>query len=54
MDRRQPRVRTRGWIAVAIILLALTAGYVVLLRQFKVSELPVEKRFGAAEPAGEV
>ncbi len=54
MDRRQPRIRTRGWIAIAIILLALTAGYVVLLRQFKVSELPVEKRFGAAEPAGEV
>ena len=38
MDRRQPRVRTRGWIAVAIILLALSAGYVVLLRQFKVSD----------------
>jgi hypothetical protein len=34
--------------------LALAAGYVVLLRQFKVSELPVEQRFGAAEPAGDV
>jgi hypothetical protein len=54
MDRRQPRVRTGGWIAIAIILLALTAGYVVLLRQFKVSELPVEERFGAEAPAGEV
>jgi len=54
MDRRQPRVRTRGWIAIAITLLALAAGYVVLLRQFKVSKLPVEQRFGAAEPAGEV
>ena len=54
MDRRQPRVRARGWIAIGIILLALAAGYAFLLRQFKVSELPVERRFGSAEPAGEV
>ena len=44
-------------LAVGVCLLALTAGYMLLLRHFNVSELPSERHFGAvdgAEPAGEV
>jgi Domain of unknown function (DUF4436) len=44
-------------LAVGLILLALTAGYLLMLRHFNVSELPGERHFGAAgavEPAGEV
>jgi hypothetical protein len=53
----QPRVRNMRLLAVGVCLLALTAGYVLLLRHFNVSELPSERHFGAvdgAEPAGEV
>jgi Domain of unknown function (DUF4436) len=57
MDRRQPR----GWnirlLAIGACLVALSAGYVLLLRHFNVSELPGERHFGAADhvvPAGEV
>ncbi len=44
-------------LAVGVCLLALTAGYILLLRHFNVSELPSERHFGAVdgvEPAGEV
>lgn len=44
-------------LAVGVCLLVLSAGYVLLLRHFNVSELPGERHFGAivgAEPAGEV
>jgi hypothetical protein len=44
-------------LAVGVCLLALTAGYILLLRHFNVSELPSERYFGAVdgvEPAGEV
>jgi hypothetical protein len=44
-------------LAVGVCLLALTVGYVLMLRHFNVSELPSERHFGAAgaaEPAGEV
>jgi hypothetical protein len=54
MDRRQTH---RRWLAVGACLLALTAGYLLLLRHFNVSELPGERHFGAAgavQPAGEV
>lgn len=44
-------------LAVGMVLIALTASYLLMLRDFKVSELPSERRFGATdpvEPAGEV
>jgi Domain of unknown function (DUF4436) len=41
-------------LAVGACLVALTAGYILLLRHFHVSELPTERYFGAVEPAGEV
>ena len=44
-------------LAVGACLLALTAGYILLLRHFNVSQLPSEQHFGAVdgvEPAGEV
>jgi len=44
-------------LAVAGVLVALTAGYLFLLRHFNVAELPDERRFGATgqgAPAGEV
>src|SRR5271166_2987234 len=53
----QPRGRNMRLLAVGVCLLALTAGYVLLLRHFNVSELPSERHFGpvdGAEPAGEV
>jgi len=53
----QPRGRTMRLLAVAIAVLLLTAAYVVTLSRFRVSELPGERHFGAAdavEPAGEV
>lgn len=57
MDRRQPRGLKMRLLAVGIVLLALTACYLLMLSRFKVSELPGEQHFGAAdpvEPAGEV
>ena len=53
----QTRARNMRLLAVGVCLLALTAGYILLLRHFNVSELPSERHFGAvdgAEPAGEV
>ena len=34
-----------------MVLSALTAGYLLVLRSFNVSELPSERHFGAADPA---
>ena len=53
----QPRGRTMRLLALGAVLIALTAGYVVMVRQFDVTELPVERHFGASGevvPAGEV
>lgn len=53
-DRYWPCMRL---LAVGVCLLAVTAGYVLLLRHFHVSELPGERHFGAVGqvvPAGEV
>jgi hypothetical protein len=44
-------------LALGSVLVALTAGYVVMVRQFDVTELPLERHFGATAevvPAGEV
>jgi Domain of unknown function (DUF4436) len=44
-------------LVLGAFLLALTGGYVLMLRHFKVSELPTERHFGAVgavAPAGEV
>ena len=44
-------------LALGAALIALTAGYVVMVRQFDVTELPLERHFGATDkvvPAGEV
>jgi hypothetical protein len=57
MDRVQPRGRLIRLLALGAVLVALTAGYVVVVRQFDVTELPLERHFGAASevaPAGEV
>ena len=57
MDRVQPRGRIKRLLALGAVLIALTAGYVVMVRQFDVTELPVERHFGATDkvvPAGEV
>ena len=45
------------WLALGTVLIALTAGYLLLLRHLNVSELPSERHFGAIDqvaPAGEV
>ncbi len=57
MDRVQPRGRNMRLLAIGAVLIALTGGYFLMVRQFKVAELPSERHFGAAgqvEPAGEV
>jgi hypothetical protein len=57
MDRVQPRGRIKRLLALGAVLIALTTGYVVMVRQFDVTELPVERHFGATDkvvPAGEV
>ena len=57
MDRVQPRGRIMRLLALGAVLIALTAGYVVMVRQFDVTELPLERHFGATDqvvPAGEV
>jgi hypothetical protein len=57
MDRVQPRGRIRQLLALGAVLIALTAGYVLMARQFNVTELPSERHFGAIDqvaPAGEV
>jgi hypothetical protein len=53
----QPRGRNMRLVALGTVLIALTAGYLLLLRNFNVPELPSERHFGAADPvvpAGEV
>ena len=57
MDRVQPHGRIRQLLALGAVLIALTAGYVLMARQFNVTELPSERHFGAIDqvaPAGEV
>jgi hypothetical protein len=57
MDRVQPRDRIMRLLALGTVLIALTAGYVAMVRQFDVTELPLERHFGATGevvPAGEV
>jgi hypothetical protein len=57
MDRVQPRGRNMRWLGLAAVLVALTGGYLMMLRQFNVTELPSERHFGAIDqvvPAGEV
>ena len=57
MDRVQPRGRNMRLLAIGAVLIALTGGYLLMVRQFNVTELPSERHFGAAgqvEPAGEV
>jgi Domain of unknown function (DUF4436) len=57
MERVQPRGRIMRLLALGAALIALTAGYVLMVRQFDVTELPVERHFGATDklvPAGEV
>jgi hypothetical protein len=57
MDRVQPHGRNMRLLTVGVCLIALTAGYVLLLRHFNVSELPGERQFGAIDPvapAGDV
>src|ERR1700744_829487 len=52
-----PRGRTLRLLALGVVLIALTAAYVVVVRQFNVTELPGERHFGATNqvvPAGEV
>jgi hypothetical protein len=53
----QPRGRITRLLALGAVLVALTVGYVAMVRQFDVTELPLERHFGAigqVEPAGEV
>jgi hypothetical protein len=57
MDRVQPRGRIMRLLALGAVLIALTGGYLLMVRQFNITELPSERHFGAvgqAEPAGEV
>jgi hypothetical protein len=57
MDRPRRGGANVRLLAVGALLIALTAGYVAMLRHFNVSELPGERHFGAVEgvePAGEV
>jgi Domain of unknown function (DUF4436) len=52
----QPRGPNMRLLVLGTVLIALTAGYLLLLRNFNVSELPTERHFGAAGeavPAGE-
>ncbi|HEY1864768.1 MAG TPA: DUF4436 family protein [Roseiarcus sp.] len=53
----QPRNRIMRLLGLGAVLIALTAGYVVMVRQFDVTALPLERHFGATDkvvPAGEV
>jgi hypothetical protein len=53
----QPRSRTMRLLVLGAVLVALTGAYLAALRHFRVSELPREQHFGAADPvipAGEV
>jgi hypothetical protein len=48
----RPSARTIRLVVVAILLIGTAIGYVMMLRQFRVSEVPLERRFGATA-AGE-
>jgi len=53
----QPRGQTIRLLAPEAVLIALTAGYVLMVRQFDVTHLPLERHFsatGEVVPAGEV
>jgi hypothetical protein len=57
MDRVQPRGRNMRFLGLGMVLVALTAGYLLMARRFNVTELPSERHFGVTgqvEPAGEV
>src|SRR5262249_39258492 len=57
MDWYQPCSRNMRLLALGMFLLGLTAGYLQMLRHFRVSELPSEPHFGppaSARRAGEV
>jgi hypothetical protein len=57
MDRVQPRGWNMRLLALGAVLIALTAGYVAMVRQFDVTELPLERHFGTTNqvlPAGEI
>lgn len=57
MDRVQARGRLRRVLTAVAAFIALTGLYLLVLHIFRVSELPVERRFGAVSPgvaAGEV
>ena len=57
MDRVQPRSRNMRLLTLGAVLVALTAGYLLMVRQFNVAELPSERHFGAIDqvvPAGEI
>ena len=57
MDRVQLRGRNMRFLGLGMVLVALTAGYLLMVRRFNVTELPSEWHFGVTgqvEPAGEV
>src|SRR5471030_517703 len=49
MEQEQPRGRTIRLLMIGALLIALTAGYLMVLRNFNVSEQPGERMFGAAD-----
>src|SRR5262249_1538458 len=57
MDRYQLRGRNTRWLALGMLLLGLTASYLLMLRLFRVTELPTERHFdspGPVKAVGEV
>ena len=53
----QPRSRIMRLLGLGAVLIALTVGYVMMVRQFDVTALPLERHLGATDkvvPAGEV
>ena len=57
IDRYQPRGRNMRLLALGMFLLGLTASYLLMLRLFKASELPIERHFVTpcpVKPVGEV
>jgi hypothetical protein len=49
MEREQARSRKIRLLVVGALLIALTASYLMILRNFNVSEQPGERVFGAAD-----
>jgi hypothetical protein len=57
MDRYRPRSQNMRLLALGMFLIGLTAGYLRVVRHFRVTELPSERHFGPpgpVKPAGEV